>query len=99
MSPKEADEAKQQAAQQLAQPLNNQPLWNEVRTGQPQYTSIPGRETNVLVQPQGQTWRAVRMPIATVGGFLFAVALLATRRLFYVLARPDQDCTEHPPAG
>ncbi len=33
---KEADEAKQQAAQQIVQPLNNQPVWNEVRSGQPQ---------------------------------------------------------------
>ena len=26
----------------------------------PQFTSIPGRETNVLIQSQGQTWRALR---------------------------------------
>jgi formate dehydrogenase subunit gamma len=76
VSPKEADQARQQAAQQLSQPLNNQPVWNEIRTGEPQYTSIPGRETNVLVQPQGQTWRAVRTPIATFGGMLLAVVLL-----------------------
>ena len=56
--------------QQVAQPLNNQPVWSEIRSGQPQYTSIPGRETNVLIQPQGQTWRALRVPLATVGGFL-----------------------------
>ncbi len=82
VSPKEADQARQQAAQQLAQPLNNQPVWNEIRTGQPQYTSIPGRETNVLVQPQGQTWRAVRTPIATFGGMLLAVVLLGLAGYF-----------------
>ena len=84
---KEADEAKQQAAQQIAQPGNNQPVWNEVRSGQPQYTSIAGRETNVLVQPGGQTWRAARVPLATVGGFLFVAALLAIAA-FYVLKGP-----------
>ena len=47
-------------------------MWNEVRSGEPQYTSMPGRETNVLIQPQGQTWRAARVPLATVGGFLVA---------------------------
>ena len=47
VNPKEADAAKAQAAQQLAQPLNNQPVWSEVRSGAPQYTSIPGRETSV----------------------------------------------------
>ena len=39
--------------QQVAQPLNNQPLWREVRSGEPQITSIRGRETNVLIQPAG----------------------------------------------
>ena len=77
VSPKEADEAKQQQIQQRVQPLNNQPVWSEIRSGQPQYTSLPGRETNVLIQPQGQTWRALRVPVATIGGFLFAAALLA----------------------
>ena len=96
VSPKEADQAKQQAAQQLVQPLNNQPLWSEVRTGQPQYTSIPGRETNVLVQPQGQTWRAVRVPLATVGGFLFALTLVAIA-VFYVLRGPIK--THGAPTG
>jgi len=76
VSPKEMDEAKQQAAQQRAQPLNNQPVWSEIRSGQPQFTSIPGRETNVLIQPQGQTWRAARVPLATTGGFLFGFALV-----------------------
>ena len=76
VNPKEAAEAKTQQQQQIAQPLNNQPLWSEVRSGQPQYTSLPGRETNVLVQPSGQTWRALRVPVATAGGFLVAAALI-----------------------
>ena len=58
VSSTEADQAKQQAAQQQVQPLNNQPVWKEIRSGEAQYTSIPGRETNILIQPQGQTWRA-----------------------------------------
>ena len=87
VSQKEAGEAKQQQAQQQAQPLNNQPLWSEVRSGQPQYTSIPGRETNVLIQPQGQTWRAARVPLATTGGFLFALALVGLA-VFYLWRGP-----------
>lgn len=72
----EADLAKQQAQRQQVQPLNNAPLWSEVRSGVPQITSLPGRETNVLIQPEGQTWRALRVPIATAGGALIAVVLL-----------------------
>jgi formate dehydrogenase subunit gamma len=75
-NPKEADLAKLQQQRQLAQPLNNQPVWSEVRSGLPQFTSLPGRETNVLIQPQGQTWRAARVPITTVGGFVIALVVL-----------------------
>ncbi|HTQ01303.1 MAG TPA: formate dehydrogenase subunit gamma [Casimicrobiaceae bacterium] len=96
VSPKEAKEANQQAAQQTAQPLNNQPVWSEVRSGQPQYTSIPGRETNVLIQPQGQTWRAARVPLATTGGFLFAAALIVLA-VFYVWRGPIT--VRGPPSG
>ncbi len=76
MSPPEAAQAKTQASQQQAQPLNNQPLWKEIRSGEPQFTSLPGRETNVLIQPRGQTWRALRVPVATAGGFLVALAVI-----------------------
>ena len=47
--PQQPDLAKAQAAQQLSQPLNNQPVWKEVRSGAQQYTSLPGRETSVLI--------------------------------------------------
>ena len=92
----EAAQAKQQAAQQVAQPLNNQPVWNEVRSGEPQYTSTRGRETNVLIEPMGQTWRAARVPVATVGGFVFVLTLLAIAAL-YVLRGPIK--TSGAPTG
>jgi formate dehydrogenase subunit gamma len=75
VSPQEGDYAKEQQRQQVAQPLNNQPVWKEVRSGLPQVTTVQGRETNILIQSQGQTWRAARVPVATVGGFLVALAL------------------------
>jgi formate dehydrogenase subunit gamma len=92
----EAAQAKQQAAQQVAQPLNNQPVWNEVRSGEPQYTSARGREVNVLIEPMGQTWRAARVPVATVGGFVFVLTLLAIAAL-YVLRGPIK--TSGAPTG
>ncbi len=76
VNPAEADLAKQQQKQQQVQPLNNQPVWSEVRSGIPQVTSLPGRETNILIQSEGQTWRAARVPLATIGGFLFVLTLL-----------------------
>lgn len=84
VNPKEADYAKQQQQRQVAQPLNNQPVWSEVRSGAPQITTVRGRETNVLIQPEGQTWRAARVPLAAAGGLLFALAL-AGLAAFYML--------------
>ena len=87
VSAESADYAKQQQAQQQVQPLNNQPLWSEVRSGIPQVTSLPGRETNVLIQPEGQTWRAARVQGLFWGGFLFAAAL-AGLAVFYLWRGP-----------
>jgi formate dehydrogenase subunit gamma len=84
VNPKEADLAKQQQAQQTAQPGNNEPVWKEVRTGLPQVTTVKGRETDVLVQPSGQTWRAARVPLATAGGLIVAAALLGLA-IFYAI--------------
>jgi formate dehydrogenase subunit gamma len=84
VSPKEASDARAQQQQQAAQPLNNQPVWSEIRSGAPQITTVRGRETNVLIQPEGQTWRAVRVPILFWGGILFALAL-GGLAVFYML--------------
>jgi len=72
----DAERAKQQQQRQLTQPLNNQPLWSEVRSGAPQTTTVVGRETNVLIQPEGQTWRAARTPLMAIGGWLVVLAVV-----------------------
>jgi formate dehydrogenase subunit gamma len=87
VNPTEAGDARAQQQQQSAQPLNNQPVWKEIRSGAPQVTTVRGRETNVLIQPEGQTWRAMRVPIATAGGFLFVGTLFALLA-FYLFRGP-----------
>jgi formate dehydrogenase subunit gamma len=95
VSPQEADMAKAQQQRQVTQPLNNQPVWSEIRSGAPQITTVRGRETNILIQPEGQTWRAVRVPLLTLGGTLFAMALVGLA-VFYFLRGP---MTVHGPHG
>jgi formate dehydrogenase subunit gamma len=51
-------ETQQQRAQ--SQPYNNAPTWRDVRSGKEEYTSIKGRETGVLVQTYGETWRQLK---------------------------------------
>lgn len=75
------------AQRQSTQPLNNAPVWREVRSGAPQTTTVVGRETNVLIQPQGQTWRTLRVPIVFWGGMLSAVGVLALA-VFYLIRGP-----------
>jgi formate dehydrogenase subunit gamma len=78
VSPLEAAQAKQQVMQQAEQPLNNQPVWKEIRSGEPQFTVTRGRETDILIQPQGQTWRALRDgQISVYGGWALVVIFLA----------------------
>ena len=84
VSAPEAAQAKTQASQQLRQPLNNQPVWSEIRSGEPQYTSLPGRETNILIQPTGQTWRALRDgQIAVYGGWALVLIFLAILTFYW----------------
>ena len=44
-------EAQEQKQRQASQPGNNAPVWRNVQSGTPNFTSIPGRETPVLIQP------------------------------------------------
>lgn len=72
------DSAKEQAQRQVQQPLNNAPLWREVRSGEPQFATIRGVETNVLIQSAGETWRRLRNgPITLYGGILLCTVLAA----------------------
>ena len=87
VDPASADMAREQAQRQQTQPLNNAPVWKEIRSGMPQVTSLPGRETNVLIQSEGQTWRAARVPLATVGGFAF-VGMLLVLLAYYLWRGP-----------
>jgi formate dehydrogenase subunit gamma len=84
VNPKEASQATAQQQQQQTQPLNNQPVWSEIRSGAPQITTVRGRETNILIQPEGQTWRALRVPILFWGGIILALAVLGLAG-FYML--------------
>lgn len=65
-----------QAQRQETQPLNNAPVWRDVRSGSAGFTTTQGVETGVLVQSSGETWRQVREPIAFWGGMLVAFAIL-----------------------
>jgi formate dehydrogenase subunit gamma len=76
-----------QVQRQVEQTLNSAPVWREVRSGGPQVTTVRGRETNVLIQSQGETWRALRVPVIFWGGMLLALALLGLA-VFYLLRGP-----------
>ena len=75
------------AQRQTEQPLNNAPVWREVRSGTPAKTTVTGRETNVLIQPQGETWRALRVPVVFWGGVIVALAILGLA-VFYLIRGP-----------
>jgi formate dehydrogenase subunit gamma len=68
-------ETQQQRAQ--SQPGNNAPVWRDVRSGREEYTSIKGRETGVLVQTYGETWRQLKNGwITPLAGWLIAAVVV-----------------------
>lgn len=86
-----------QAQRQQVQPGNNAPVWREVRSGREGYTSVQGRETGVLIQTEGQTWRELRNgPITRYGGWLVVLVLVAIG-LFYKWRGPIG--LHSPPTG
>ena len=67
----ETAENETQAQRQQKQPLNNAPTWRDVRSGESNTTQVRGRETGVLIQAGGETWRQIRNgPITLVFGTL-----------------------------
>lgn len=81
-----------QAERTRDQPGNNAPTWRIVNQGTKNYSSLPGAETSVLIQPKaqfpgqarattaGEAWRQYRNgPLTTYGGWLLVIvfALLA----------------------
>jgi formate dehydrogenase subunit gamma len=75
-----------EAQRQRTQPLNNAPMWRDVRSGDInpyQTTQVRGPETNVLIQTEGEMWRRVRNgPVTVYGGWLIVAAFVAML-LFY----------------
>jgi formate dehydrogenase subunit gamma len=62
---------------------NNPPESWDAGSERPQYASIPGRETNRLIQSSGREWRAFRNgPLTRYGGWLFAFAFVVLLAFF-----------------
>jgi formate dehydrogenase subunit gamma len=93
-----------------AQPGNNAPFWRAVKNSgnQPGYSSLPGAEKGVLIQPfvdypgstlttAGEAWRQVRnQVIIPYGGALLLIVLLAIG-IFYFTRGPIGG--RHPDTG
>jgi formate dehydrogenase subunit gamma len=77
--------AQEQVQRQQVQPLNNAPVWRDVRSGDNpnQTTQVRGVESHVLVQTEGEIWRQIRNgPVTVYGGWLI-VLMVAAIGLFY----------------
>lgn len=84
--PKAPNEA--QVQREENQPLNNAPVWRDVRSGDVHITQVRGVDTGVLIQPGGETWRALREgPISLYGGILL-IAVPIMFGLFYAWKGP-----------
>jgi formate dehydrogenase subunit gamma len=79
----------EQQQRQITQPGNNAPVWRQVREeAKEHYTSIKGRETGVLVQSAGDTWRRIRNGPVTFWGGWAVIAVLAVIGALYFAKGP-----------
>ena len=77
-------EVQQQQQRAVTQPGNNAPVWRDVRSGEEHYTSVRGRETGVLVQSFGETWRQIRNgPVTFYGGWVVVIVALIILALYF----------------
>ena len=87
-SPEEQIEAQQKS--QVMQPGNNAPVWRNIQSGAANFTTVEGREAEVLIQPParfpgqenvstaGEAWRLFRNgPVTFYGGALVVLTLVA----------------------
>ena len=75
---------------------NNPPAWESV-SERPQYASIPGRETDRLIQAEGREWRAFRNgPLTTYGGWLIGIVFLLLVAFYLIKGRIR---LKSPPTG
>ena len=66
---------------------NNPPAWDSA-SERPQYASVPGVDTNRLIQGAGREWREFRNgPVTQIGGWLL-VGVLALIAIFYLIRGP-----------
>ena len=99
-TPSNPDRQPEQAQRQQDQPLNNAPVWRDVRSGENpfQTTQVRGIETNVLIQSEGQLWREIRNgPITVYGGWALIVVLLLI--LAFTCGRGRSSFTASRPAA
>ncbi len=66
---------------------NNPPVWGSA-SERPQYASVPGVDTNRLIQGAGREWRAFRNgPLTQFGGWMLVIVLAAIA-VFYLIRGP-----------
>lgn len=86
----------QQPAPASAADWNKPPAWGDVSTKE-QFASVPGRETNVLIQGAGHEWRKIRNgPVIFYGGIVLLIPF-ALVILFHLVKGPIK--TKDPMTG
>ncbi|MDP6175107.1 MAG: formate dehydrogenase subunit gamma, partial [Rhodospirillales bacterium] len=68
--------------------ISDSELWHRIRRGERGTVSLPDRQAGVMIQSEGDNWRAVRNgPVSFYGAWLMAMTLLVLLLFFLVRGR------------
>lgn len=77
--------------------LSDAEVWRDIRRGIQGTVSIPDKQAGVLVQSEGDNWRAFKNgPLSTFGGWLMLASLVVTAAFFALRGRIRIDAGPDP---
>lgn len=82
----QSDDPRVRAQQErsLTQPLNNAPVWRDVRSGQRGYIAMKGQEYGQAIMSSGETWREFRNgPLTFWGGWVIVLVALGILAYYF----------------
>jgi formate dehydrogenase subunit gamma len=83
-NPPTLQQGQAESTDEKVQPLNNAPVWRDVRSGETFVTQVKGVDTGILVQSSGESWRTIQTRFLIPFGGLLLAGTVAVFAIIYL---------------